>query len=118
MILAIACFFLWRANKASQVEPDEVVSARSFEREPEAVERMNLLAEIDHRLGRAARGRSRSRRWPGWRSPPCSAWASCPRCARRTPAARPRSRLNAVTVISVMLVAAALVMGIYFITDK
>jgi inorganic phosphate transporter, PiT family len=25
LILAIACFFLWRANKASQVEPDDVV---------------------------------------------------------------------------------------------
>jgi inorganic phosphate transporter, PiT family len=25
LILAIACFFLWRANKASQVEPEEVV---------------------------------------------------------------------------------------------
>jgi len=25
VILAIACFFLWRANKASQVEPEEVV---------------------------------------------------------------------------------------------
>jgi len=36
VILAVACFFLWRANKASQVEPDEVVVGR-FEREPEAV---------------------------------------------------------------------------------
>jgi PiT family inorganic phosphate transporter len=27
VILAIACFFLWRANKASQVVPDEVVTA-------------------------------------------------------------------------------------------
>jgi len=25
LILAIACFFLWRANKASNVKPDEVV---------------------------------------------------------------------------------------------
>jgi hypothetical protein len=36
VILAVGCFFLWRANKASQVEPDEVVVGR-FEREPEAV---------------------------------------------------------------------------------
>jgi PiT family inorganic phosphate transporter len=36
IILAIGCFFLWRANKASQVEPDEVITPR-FEREPEAV---------------------------------------------------------------------------------
>jgi hypothetical protein len=25
LILAIACFFLWRANNASKVKPDEVV---------------------------------------------------------------------------------------------
>jgi PiT family inorganic phosphate transporter len=36
IILAIGCFFLWRANRASQVEPDEVITPR-FEREPEAV---------------------------------------------------------------------------------
>jgi inorganic phosphate transporter, PiT family len=34
VILAIACFFLWRANKASQVEPEEVVISEP-EPEPE-----------------------------------------------------------------------------------
>jgi PiT family inorganic phosphate transporter len=29
VILAIACFFLWRANEASKVEPDEVVTSHS-----------------------------------------------------------------------------------------
>jgi PiT family inorganic phosphate transporter len=36
VILAVGCLCLWRANKASQVEPDEVIAPR-FEREPEAV---------------------------------------------------------------------------------
>jgi inorganic phosphate transporter, PiT family len=29
LILAIACFFLWRANKASQVQPEETVTSHS-----------------------------------------------------------------------------------------
>jgi PiT family inorganic phosphate transporter len=38
IILAIACFFLWRANKASQVQPEEIVDEHPvFEHEPEAV---------------------------------------------------------------------------------
>jgi len=39
IILAISCFFLWRANKASHVLPDEIVTKDNpfFERQPEAV---------------------------------------------------------------------------------
>src|SRR4051812_6246292 len=36
VILAISCFFLWRANKASRVEPEETVAPQSVF-EPEAV---------------------------------------------------------------------------------
>jgi inorganic phosphate transporter, PiT family len=39
VILAISCFALWRANRASQVEPEEIITKDHplFEREPEAV---------------------------------------------------------------------------------
>jgi PiT family inorganic phosphate transporter len=36
VILTIGCLFLWRANRASRVEPEEAIAPR-FEREPEAV---------------------------------------------------------------------------------
>ena len=73
--------------------------------EPRAGGRMSLIADIDHRLGRALvqviwisavaghRDRHRAR-----------ASASSRRCARRTPRRTPRSACNAVTVISVILV--------------
>ena len=34
VILAIACFFLWRANRAAKVEPDEVIAQPIRRRRP------------------------------------------------------------------------------------
>ena len=98
VILAIACFALWRANKASQVDPDDRSHRAgppepSRDSDPRAGGRMSLLADERSSTGaRCSTWRSGSRPSPGSRSPPCSAWASCPRCARRNAEGMTRAR--------------------------